>query len=583
MAHAMNVMAATVTVQTNAKTQRDIDKREREKRDAGSRTLTQFRHQDPPKFHGEGGPDAVDLWLQELEKIFGAIHCPEGEKVTLATYQLLGDAEYWWRNTKLMMEGAYEEINWETFKRKFLAKYFPETARERYGEEFLKLRQGGITIEAYANKFESLSMFFRFFRNAVDEAYMCCRFQDGLRYEMQDAVVPLGIRQFQTLVEKCQEIEDMKNKRVNRGGNLTAGGPICPNNLNNNHGKQGMKPYQHPQNNREPNRPANSPQGNQMRRKQMCYHCGQEGHYANDCKDNAPSCYKCKKPGHYSQDCKAPKVESTLNATRGARPIAKGRVYTMDAKESGQANNVIQEECQVAGNTLTALIDTGATHSFISLDCANRLNIKISPLLFDLQVSTPAKNLVVNSTCLHCLVVIQNREFLVNLICLPLPSLEIILGMDWLSYHYVILDCTRKMVFFPEPGVVKYLSADQLRVTLREGAQEFLSLYNVEVNPDIQIENVRVVQQFQDVFPLEILGFPPIREVEFFIDLHPGIGPISYSPYRMAPTELVELKSQVEDLLEKGFIRPSVSPWGAQSSWEEEGWTFTLMCRLSEA
>jgi hypothetical protein len=83
------------------------------------------------------------------------------------------------------------------------------------------------------------------------------------------------------------------------------------------------------------------------------------------------------------------------------------------------------------------------------------------------------------------------------------------------------------------------------------------------VTSDVHIEELSVVQQFQDVFPLEIPGFPPIREVEFFIDLHPGTGPISESPYRMAPAELVELKSQIEDLLEKGFIRPSVSPWGA--------------------
>ncbi|KAK2409994.1 hypothetical protein QL285_045389 [Trifolium repens] len=105
------------------------------------------------------------------------------------------------------------------------------------------------------------------------------------------------------------------------------------------------------------------------------------------------------------------------------------------------------------GNSLTALIDTGATHSFISLACANRLSLNVSMLPFDLNVLTPAKDLVVNTACLHCLVVIQNREFLVNLVCLPLTSLEIILGMDWLSYHYVILDCARKLVFFPEPGV----------------------------------------------------------------------------------------------------------------------------------
>jgi predicted aspartyl protease len=235
----------------------------------------------------------------------------------------------------------------------------------------------------------------------------------------------------------------------------------------------------------------------------------------------------------------------------------------MGTELSGQASNAIHESCHIAGNSLTALIDTGATHSFISLACANRLSLNVSMLPFDLNVLTPAKDLVVNTACLHCLVVIQNREFLVNLVCLPLLSLEIILGMDWMSYHYVILDCARKLVFFPEPGVRRYLSANRLSVVMCNGEPEIVSLASLGVTSEIRIGEFRVVQDFQDVFPSEIPAFPPCREVEFFIDLQPGTGPISESAYRMAPSELVELKSQIEDLLEKGFIRPSVSPWGA--------------------
>ena len=67
-----------------------------------------------------------------------------------------------------------------------------------------------------------------------------------------------------------------------------------------------------------------------------------------------------------------------------------------------------------------------------------------------------------------------------------------------------------------------------------------------------------------DVFSEDLLGIPPSREVDFGIDLEPGTGPISKAPYRMTPTELKKLKSQLQDLLDKGFIRPRVFPWGAQ-------------------
>nr|GEZ33661.1 putative reverse transcriptase domain, aspartic peptidase domain protein [Tanacetum cinerariifolium] len=72
-----------------------------------------------------------------------------------------------------------------------------------------------------------------------------------------------------------------------------------------------------------------------------------------------------------------------------------------------------------------------------------------------------------------------------------------------------------------------------------------------------------IVFEFLDVFPDELPGIPPVREVEFNIELISGAEPISKAPYRMAPIELKELKDQLQELLERGFIRPSVSPWGA--------------------
>ena len=77
------------------------------------------------------------------------------------------------------------------------------------------------------------------------------------------------------------------------------------------------------------------------------------------------------------------------------------------------------------------------------------------------------------------------------------------------------------------------------------------------------MEDIPIVNEFPDVFPDDILGLPLDKEVEFTIDLIPGTEPISIPPYRMSPAELRELKAQLKELLSKGFIRPSISPWGA--------------------
>jgi hypothetical protein len=95
---------------------------------------------------------------------------------------------------------------------------------------------------------------------------------------------------------------------------------------------------------------------------------------------------------------------------------------------------------------------------------------------------------------------------------------------------------------------------------LEEGACHHLSVDDKESNP---IEAIRIVSEFPDVFPEELPGMPPERKVEFAIELIPGTAPISKRAYRVSGPELVELKKQIDELLEKGYIRPSTSPWAA--------------------
>ena len=101
------------------------------------------------------------------------------------------------------------------------------------------------------------------------------------------------------------------------------------------------------------------------------------------------------------------------------------------------------------------------------------------------------------------------------------------------------------------------------RKSLRKGCQGYLAyVINKEAEPD-ELQQIPVVREFGDVFPKELPRLPPEREIEFSVELLPSTSPISIVPYQMAPTELKELKAQLQDLLDKDFIRPSTSPWGA--------------------
>ncbi|XP_004488214.1 uncharacterized protein [Cicer arietinum] len=128
--------------------------------------------------------------------------------------------------------------------------------------------------------------------------------------------------------------------------------------------------------------------------------------------------------------------------------------------------------------------------------------------------------------CVYCM----GAKLEINLAILSNETarLQIILGMDWMSYHYVILDYARTLVLFLEPGVVQYLIANKLGVSLREGTQEFMSLDNMEGKINVSIEDGVLVKEYPSVFPTEIPGLPLVRDVEFFIDLHPGLSKIDW-------------------------------------------------------
>nr|GFD02943.1 putative reverse transcriptase domain, aspartic peptidase domain protein [Tanacetum cinerariifolium] len=110
---------------------------------------------------------------------------------------------------------------------------------------------------------------------------------------------------------------------------------------------------------------------------------------------------------------------------------------------------------------------------------------------------------------------------------------------------------------------MQIISALQARTLPSHGCEGFLATIH-DTNSDVpSIHDQSIVSEFPDVFPNELPGIPPVHEVEFNIELIPRAEPISKAPYRMAPIELKELKDQLQELLERGFIRPSVSPWGA--------------------
>ncbi|KAL4038666.1 hypothetical protein IC575_002289 [Cucumis melo] len=175
-----------------------------------------------------------------------------------------------------------------------------------------------------------------------------------------------------------------------------------------------------------------------------------------------------------------------------------------------------------------------------------------------------------------CQIEIAGHVIEVTLLVLDMLDFDVILGMDWLAANHASIDCSRKKVAFNPPSMVSFkfkgegsrslpqvISAMRASKLLSQGTLSILASMVDIREVDVSLSSEPVVRDYPDVFPEELPGLPPHREVEFAIELEPGTVPISRAPYKMAPAELKELKLQLQELLDKGFIRPSVSPWGA--------------------
>ena len=278
-----------------------------------------------------------------------------------------------------------------------------------------------------------------------------------------------------------------------------------------------------------------------------CYACGEEGHYAKQCPKPRSSTPKLNNDGNNS----APK-RSNFNPNNNHR---KGHLNHVTREEARNPSDIVLGTFPV--NTIPAMVlfDSGASHSFVSKSFALQNNFSMLPLEKSMIVKSPGIKQVTQNYCQGVVIEFEGLKFYANLIVLESKGLDVILGMDWLTTNKGFIDCfNRTVILTHHQGKKIKVSAKERQIPRQP------RLNKVDVS---EMNKVPIVCEFPDVLPEELPGRPPDREIEFSIELAPGTAPIYKKPYRMAPSELVELKKQIKELLEKGYIRASSSPWGS--------------------
>nr|GEU59641.1 reverse transcriptase domain-containing protein [Tanacetum cinerariifolium] len=216
--------------------------------------------------------------------------------------------------------------------------------------------------------------------------------------------------------------------------------------------------------------------------------------------------------------------------------------------ENPQQNpNVVTGTFLLNDHYASILFDSGVEKSFVSTEFTPFINIFLVALNTSYEVELADGKIVSTNTVLcGCTLALFSHMFKIDLLPTRLGSFDVIVGMDWLSYHRAVIVCYMRIVCIP------LMNAEILEIHGERPKKDPNSLSCIKVD-EKRLDDIRTVCDFPELFSDDLTGLPPMREIEFHIDLIPGALPFVKSPYRLAPSEMLELSNQLKELQEKGL------------------------------
>ncbi|GKC93921.1 putative reverse transcriptase domain-containing protein [Tanacetum coccineum] len=489
-----------------------------------------FMNGKPDSFNRTEGVVGLRRWMEKVEQVFEICKCAEEDKVMFAASTFEGRALTWW-NGNVHTLGLVNAncIPWTEFKTMMTTEYCTANEIQRMKQELWTLTLKGDDIEAYNNHFHELALMGP--ELVSTEKKKIEKYIRGFPKRIKGNMTSLKPGRAARIGESNKrKWEDHQRNTNNNNPNY--------NNNNNNNNRNRNNNHHHQQNRRHKTARAYAAAPTEGRgyagNLPMCNRCN--SHHNGQC---PPKCRKCQRTGHQEKDCKV--------RVPGAGVTLFQDVTCYGCGEKGH----YKDKCQKGRNQQNEGA-RGRAYAVVENPQQN-LNVVTG---YEVELARWEKVASVPTLVLRgCTLALYNHCFKIDLLPTQLGSFNVIISMDWLSYHRAIIDCYEKIVRIP------LLNGEILKVQSERPKKDPGSLACIKAD-EKKLDDIRVVRDIPVVFPDDLSGLPPVRKIEFRIDLIPDALPVVKSPYRLAPSKMSELSNQLKELQEKGFIRPSHSPWG---------------------